>query len=338
MKSVKIIAIALALIGCSGLQLRAQVGGSTAYNFLDVSTSARVYGLGGVNVSLVDDDLMLTDQNPALLGPEMSKMLSFGYMRYIGGTNFAAAKFAHSAGENAAWSAGINYYGYGSITGTDASGMVTGTFSPLDVAFTGSYSRNLGDRWRGAFSLKAIYSSYASYTAWALCTDLGVNYFDEDHDASLSLVVANLGGQVKRFADSYDRLPVDIRLGWSKGLGNTPLTLSITAYDLTRWKLPYYDVGDGTSDPVLKNGFVSNLFRHLVWGLEWRPRDSFYLDLGYNYRTRTDMSTYQRSFLSGFSAGLGMKVRMFSFGVALAQPHTGATTFMLNVSTNFFEL
>jgi hypothetical protein len=336
MKSLKIIAAVAALAG--GSALRAQVGGSTAYNFLDVSTSARVYGLGGVNVSLVDDDLMLTDQNPALLGPEMSKMLSFGYMRYVGGTNFAAAKYAHSAGENAAWAAAINYYGYGSIAATDAAGNVTGKFSPQDVAFSGVYSRNLGDKWRGAFAIKAIYSGYDAYTAWALCTDLGVNYYDEERDASLSLVVANLGGQVKRFAETYDRLPVDIRLGWSKGLGSTPVTLNVTAYDLTRWKLPYYDVGDGTSDPVLKDGFASNLFRHLVFGVEWRPRDSFYVDLAYNYRTRTDMSTYQRSLLSGFSAGLGLKTRLFSFGVALAQPHTGATTFMLNVTTNLFEL
>ncbi len=43
--------------------------GSTAYNFLNVTSSTRIYGLGGVNISLVNEDITVTDQNPALLDP-----------------------------------------------------------------------------------------------------------------------------------------------------------------------------------------------------------------------------------------------------------------------------
>ena len=49
------------------------------------------------------------------------------------------------------------------------------------------------------------------------------------------------------------------------------------------------------------------------------------------------MSTYKRSFLSGFSASVGFRVRRFGLGLAMAQPHTGATTIMLNISTNLYE-
>ena len=70
--------------------------GSTAYNFLNVTSSARVYGLGGVNITSVHDDLMTTDQNPALLGPEMHMQAGINYMRYIGGSNFAGVRFAAS--------------------------------------------------------------------------------------------------------------------------------------------------------------------------------------------------------------------------------------------------
>ena len=62
------------------------------------------------------------------------------------------------------------------------------------------------------------------------------------------------------------------------------------------------------------------------------------MGIGYNYKVRTDMSTYSRSFLSGFSISAGMKVKSFGVGVAFAQPHTGATTFMVNISTNLTEL
>ena len=78
--------------------------------------------------------------------------------------------------------------------------------------------------------------------------------------------------------------------------------------------------------------------RHLVLGLEFLPSDNMYIGLGYNHNVRTDMSTSQRNFLSGLSLGAGMKVKSFGFGVAFAQPHTGATTFMLNLTTSLGEL
>ena len=173
--------------------------GSTAYNFLNISSSAKIYGLGGVNISLVDDDVSTIDQNPALLGPEMSNMLGMNYMHYVGGSNFAGARYAHSAGEHAGWSAAIQYFGYGSIKEATSDGTIIGSFSPKDVSFSGMYSHDITDRLRGGIAVKAIYSSYAEFSAFALATDLGVNYYDADRDLSLSLVVANLGGQVKRF-------------------------------------------------------------------------------------------------------------------------------------------
>ena len=45
--------------------------GSSAYNYLNVTSSARIYGLGGVNITAVEDELGVADQNPALLGWEL---------------------------------------------------------------------------------------------------------------------------------------------------------------------------------------------------------------------------------------------------------------------------
>lgn len=173
----------------------------------------------------------------------------------------------------------------------------------------------------------------------ALATDLGVNYYDPETNLSFSAVVANLGGQIKRFNESYDRLPVDIRLGISKSFGSLPVTWSVTAWNLTRWHLPFYDNGDGTesSSPQIKDKFGSNLLRHLIFAADFIPSEKFHVGIGYNYKTRTDMSTYKRSFLSGFSACAGINVRNFAVGIALSQPHNGATTIMLNLSTKLYE-
>lgn len=326
------------LCALAGVPAAVAQDGSSAYTFLNVSSSSKIYGLGGVNISLVDDDLMSTDCNPALLGPEMTGQIGLNYMHYIGGSNFAGLRYAHSAGEHGAWSASVRYFGYGSMKETLPDGTVVGEFSPKDVAFGATYSRDIYGHWRGGITLRGLYSAYADYSAFAISTDLGVNYYDEERDLSLSMVIANLGGQVKRFNHSYDRLPLDVRLGWSQSFGSFPVRFSVTAWNLTKWKLPYLDAGDGTSEPEMKDSFKSNLFRHLVFGADLIASPNYYIGIGYNYKTRTDMSTYSRSFLSGFSLCGGINVRSFAVGVAFAQPHTGATTFMLNLTCRLDDL
>ena len=136
-------------------------------------------------------------------------------------------------------------------------------------------------------------------------------------------------------------MPFDLQIGYTQSLEHAPIRVSVTARNLTRWKLPYHAIESssytGGDEIVEKSGFVDNLFRHLIFGVEFLPTDRIYIGVGYNYKTRTDMRTAHRNFLSGFSIGGGIKVRMFGIGVALAQQHTGATTLMVNLSTNLFE-
>ena len=314
--------------------------GSTAYNYLNITSSARIYGLGGVNITAVEDELGISDQNPALLGPEMDNQVLIDYMLYMGGSNFAGARYARAINDRGTWSAGIRYFGYGNITAADEFGNINGTFSPKDVNFNGAFSYDITDRLRGGIALKFLYSSYEAYFALAIATDLGLNYYDSDSEFSASIVLANAGGQIKRFNETHDRLPIDLRIGVAKIFPGFPARFSITAWNLTKWHLPYLETGDGTtSEPFAKkDSFSSNLFRHLIFGVDFIPSDRFYIALGYNYKTRTDMSTYSRSFLSGFSLGAGLNLRRFNMGLAFAQPHSGATTLMLNLNLNLNDL
>lgn len=315
--------------------------GSTAYNFLNVTSSAYIYGLGGVNITNVSDNINSIDQNPALLGSEMSGQVGVNYMRYLGDSNFAGARYAHSAGEYGAWSAGIRYFGYGSITSADETGTITGSFSPKDVAFNGTFSYDIYGGWRGGVNLSVLYSSYEQYSALAVATDIGANYYDPERDLSFSIVAANIGGQLKKFNDKSDRLPVDLRVGWAQSFGNFPVRFSVTAWNLTKWHLPYVEINNNgyvDADGVVKDKFSTNLMRHLVFGAELISSDRFYISMGYNYKSRTDMSTYSRNFFSGISLGAGVNARNFKVSAAFAQPHTGATTFMLNLTLNLNDL
>lgn len=337
-KSAHIISTVSLLAFCvSSFKAEAQTG-SSSYEFLEIPTSSRVYGLGGCNVSAIDTDVMLSQQNPALLGAEIESQLGVSYMHYMGSSNFAGARFGHSSGERGAWAAGIRYLNYGEISGYDNTGAFTGSFTPVDMCIEGTYSHDFTDRLRGGISLKMVYSNYEQYTAFALAADLGINYFDPDHDLSFGLALKNMGGQLKRFEDNYDHLPFDVQLGLTKGLGET-FSISVTAWNLTKWNLPYYKHTDADGhESGKKSGFGTNLMRHLVFGVEYMPSDRFYLDLGYNYKTRTDMSNYQRNFLSGFSLGAGFRARAFTVGAAYAMPHKGASSILLNLALDIRAL
>ncbi len=324
---------------CVPMISRAQTGRS-AYDFLEIPTSSQVFGLGGTNIAVIDDDVTLAEQNPALVGPEIDMQAAFSYMHYLGSANFAGVRFGMAAREYGAWTAGIRYLNYGEIAGYDQTGSYTGSFSPQDVVLEGTYSHDFTYRLRGGISMKMIYSNYEQYSAFAMAADLGLNYYDDDHDFSASITLKNMGGQLKRFEESYDHLPFDVQLGIMKGLGSSPFSFGITAWHLTRWNLPYYNHKgeDGEDVSELKTSFGKNLFRHLIFALQYRPNDRLYIDLAYNYKTRSDMSTYQRNFLSGFSAGIGFKARTFSVGAAYAQPHKSGSTILLNIGLNIAEL
>lgn len=314
--------------------------GSTTYSFLDIPASTQAMALGGANISVIDADMMLTTQNPALLGSETGACIGLSYMHYMAAGNFAGFRYGMPAGERGAWAAGMRYLNYGTITATDADGNQMGTFSPQDLLFDATYSHDFNDMLRGGITLKMMYSHYESYEAFAMGADVGLDYYDNEKDLSLALVLRNMGGQIKRFHDSYDRLPFDIQLGMTKGLGSGPFSLSITAWHLNKWKLPYYvhSNENGIETTELKSGFMSNLFRHLIFGLKFAPSENFYLAGAYNYKTHTDMATYKRNFMSGISLGLGFNVRSFSFGAAFAMPHKSATQIMLNLSMDISEL
>ena len=159
--------------------LMAQDGSST-YSFLDIPASTQAMALGGANISVIDDDIMMTGQNPALLGPEIESRVGLNYMHYMGSGNFAGVKYGMGAGEHGAWAAGIRYLNYGSVTATNPDGSENGTFSPQDMVIDGTYSHDFSDYLRGGITLKFLYSNYEEYSAIALGADFGLNYYNSD--------------------------------------------------------------------------------------------------------------------------------------------------------------
>lgn len=298
--------------------------GKTVFNFLRLPHSAHATALGGENITSIEDDLTLAFQNPALLSNVADKSLSLTYTSYIEGSKVASAAFSRQAGERSSWAASVQYMDYGEITETDIANNELGKVSAKDMAFMGSYSYLLSERWSGGVTAKIIHGNYADHTSFAIGVDLGINYFKEESDFSASLVFKNLGGQVKTFDDKHEKLPMNLQLGFTKRLAHAPIRLSATLDDLTHWESAYFNP-DGKD-----LSFGDLLLNHLIVGIEVAPSNTFYLAAGYNFKRGNDLKVDGGSKWTGATLGGGLKLKRIKLGVAYANYHTAASSLVVN--------
>ena len=281
---------------------------NSVFNFLEMPVSAHSTALGGRNISLIEDDASLVFSNPALLSSVSDKTLNLNFMTYLQGCNVGSAAFVKILGE---------------IT---ADNVTVGSFSAMDMALSGMYAYNLNDRWAGGATGKFIYSKYGDYSSVALAVDLGVNYYNENTDFSLSAVARNLGGQVKAVGEIHEKLPFSMQIGFTKGFDHAPFRVSVTLVDLTRWDKDYYFAsGEELSTSKM-------LMNHLAAGVDFLPTDYMYLSLGYNFRKANEMKAAGSSHAAGLCAGAGILLSRFGFGLAYAQYHLSAPSFVFNAS------
>ena len=323
MKTFRLVILSFVMLLCQSA--RGQES-TSVFNFLNLPTSAHTTALGGRNISLIEDDASLIFQNPALLASVSNNSLNLNFMTYMRGSKTGSASFSRIAGERGTWGVGVQFVGYGNMKETLETGEELGDVRALDMAISGMYSYSLSERWVGAAAGKIIYSKYADYTSCGLAVDLGLNYYDEEHDFSVSAVAANLGGQVKAFGEDHERLPFNLQLGFTKSLGHAPIRFSVTMVDISRWSSKYYY--HVSKKP--KGGSI--LMNHFCVGVDIIPTKQFYVAAGFNFRRAYEMKAAGSSHAAGLSAGAGLNIKKFKLGLAYAKYHVSAPTLSVSLS------
>ena len=323
MKTFRLVILSFVMLLCQSA--RGQES-TSVFNFLNLPTSAHATALGGRNISLIEDDASLIFQNPALLASVSDNSLNLNFMTYMRGSKTGSASFSRIAGERGTWGVGVQFVGYGNMKETLETGEELGDVRALDMAISGMYSYSLSERWVGAATGKIIYSKYADYTSCGLAVDLGLNYYDEEHDFSVSAVAANLGGQVKAFGEDHERLPFNLQLGFTKSLGHAPIRFSVTMVDISRWSSKYYY--HVSKKP--KGGSI--LMNRFCLGVDIIPTKQFYVAAGFNFRRAYEMKAAGSSHAAGLSAGAGLNIKKFKLGLAYAKYHVSAPTLSVSLS------
>lgn len=289
----------------------------TEYNFLRLPVSAHAAALGGENITIIEDDPSLGFSNPALAASVSDKTIGVNYMNYMSGANMGSATFNRVINDKMTWAVGGEFINYGSIKEVDENNVQTGTFSANDFAVGGTFTYLLLKNVVGGITAKFVYSSLGSYNSLAMGVDLGLNWYEPEHEWSVSVVARNLGGQLKAYDEKYEKMPIDVQVGVSKRLGTSPLRLSATLVDLT-----HYDYR-----------FVN----HLDFGVDVLLSDNIWIGGGYNFRRADEMNIQsndddESSHMAGLSVGAGLNLERFKINIAYGKYHVSSGSLLINLA------
>ncbi len=289
----------------------------TEYNFLRLPISAHAAALGGDNITIIEDDPTLGFSNPALAASVSDKTIGVNYMNYMSGANMGSASFNKVINDKMTWAVGAIYINYGSMKEVDENNVETGTFSANDVAVGGTFTYLLAKNLVGGITAKFIYSSLGSYNSLAMGVDLGLNWYEPEHDWSVSLVAKNLGGQLKAYDEEYEKMPIDLQFGVSKQLGASPVRVSATLVDLTHYGYRFIN--------------------HLDLGADVLLSDQFWIGVGYNFRRSDEMKIQsndneESSHMAGFSIGAGLNLERFHLNLAYGKYHVSSNSLIVNLA------
>lgn len=331
--NIKIFSLLLAVLPATALAQEY----ASAFNTLRLPASSHAAALGGQNVTLIEDEPTAGWYNPALYANVSDLSAGLDFMTYAAGSTWMGAHFVKAFGERHTMAVGAQYMNYGKMDETDEAGNTLGQFSAKDIVIGAGYTYLLSDRWTGGANLKMMVSNLADYTALAAAIDVGVNYYDDENDLSVSASLQNIGTQLKAYHDGQrTHLPFTLALGFSKGMAHLPVRFHVTMTDVTRWKSSYYVLPENKDkDKSDKVGFGKIALNHFVLGLDILPTDYLYLSVGYNFRRAYELKASGSSHLAGLSAGAGVNVKHFKFGVSYAKYHQASNSIMANVGYAF---
>jgi hypothetical protein len=313
---------------------RSQTGGDHVYEFLNLTSSGLIAALGGSNVSLQVPDLNMAYYNPALLKPEMNKCLALDYVNYLAGINYGTAMYSESSPGTGTFAVGLTYLNYGTFTGADAAGNITGTFKASEYAFSVIYSRTIDTLFSVGINFKPVLSYLEKYSSFGIAFDLGAGWHSRNNLLAAGITLKNLGCQITTYTgESHERLPFEIQAGFSGKLAYAPFRFSLTLRHLEKFDLThdYYPYGVSESGEPGKPEIFENMMRHAIFGAELIPHRNFYICGGYNYQRRKEMQVESKVSSVGLSWGFGINTSLIDLQFARATYHLAGTSTHLSL-------
>ena len=318
----------------------AQVGGISAYEFLNLPNSATVAGMGGHHIALMDDDLSLATRNPSLLNPLMHRRAALSHAFHPAGISNSSLAYGHHSDKlKLTFQGGLQYANYGGdLVRRDNTGQDLGTFSASDFAIHGGVARSFDKRLSVGANLKVISSQLAGFSSLGVGVDLAVHYRDTSGLFGITFLARNAGRQLSSYDEvsGVEPLPFELQVGINKQLRYLPFRFSVIYRYLDRWNVLFDDpdaedesifltFGEEPSQRGAGAVFVDNLARHFVLNGELMigKKRNLRLRAGYNHGLRRELRLTDFRSGAGYSFGFAFRTRRFSVAYGRTTYHLG---------------
>lgn len=323
------------------ISLQAQLGGSSTFKSMTLSTSPRITSLGGKAFGIYDGDINLAVDNPSLIQKDIHQQLSFSNNFYFAGINYGTFAYAHSIERAGTLAAAIKYVSYGQMEGRDASGALTGDFRAGDYVMSLGYGNVFRERWLYGATFKLVYSHLETYSAVGLALDLAGSYHNPEKDITLTAIIRNAGVQLKSYTEEgKEPLPYEVSLGLSKKFKSAPIRLNIIVHNLQKPDLSYDSPDVVTSVNIFgepessATGIVDKIFMHFIFGAEVDIKKPVSIRIGYNHQVRKETALPGKKGLAGITVGTGIHIRQFSIDYGFASYHPSANIHHVGLTVN----
>jgi hypothetical protein len=267
----------------------------STYQFLLLDMSPRAASLGGSFVSNNDDPDVIF-YNPAGMEFLDNTVVSFSFVKYLLDINFASFSYSTEINNIGRFGAAIRYANYGTFTGADDFGNLTGDYTASEGAILLGYSNLLDENFSYGASLELIYSTIAGRSSSGIAMDLGLHYQIPANLIDVGFSILNAGTQMKSYYSTKENLPVAMAFGVSKKMEHIPVRISLDFHDLYEQDI----------------SFVQRL-NNFSLGAEFFLSRVIRLRFGYDNQNRTDLTIGQSAGLAGISLGLGVVISGYTF-------------------------
>lgn len=322
----------------------AQIGGDATTRFLNLPFSARAEAVGGKAYAIVDDDVSLAWQNPALLTSKMHQRATFTYVNYFKGINMGSAAYAHTFDKlNLNLWGGIHFINYGKFTAADEMGNITGNFSVGDYAITAGVSKPFGKFFNIGMNARLNFSQMAEYFSMGAGMDLAASYVSKNKLFVTSVLVRNVGMQFVTYTrGNREPLPLDVAIAASHEFDRLPLRISVVAHNLQKPDMSYVDSSlvnqtDLSGESTYKGpSLASKIMSHFTIAAELYPfKRVISIRVGYNFQRRYELKPTERGRIVGLTYGIGIRIHRFEINYSRAEYFiAGASPNTLSLNIN----
>jgi hypothetical protein len=263
--------------------------GTTGFNFLKITPSAKQAAMAGASIGLESDNSLSGIDfiyNPAATAQK--SIITAGYLAYVADIGIGVVGYSRPSPFSFLKSGGISisYLNSGTIKRTDIAGNELGTFSVSYLNLNAAGNINLANDLNAGLGLKILYGSIDSFSGLGFASDFGFRYHPTIKGLTLGLIIKNLGYQIKSFNTERDKLPLDIGIG--------------AGYNISENINFALDIHKPIDNSILFNLGVEG------WVNRYVALRGGYNSLGKDYKTGGGSDIF-----NGLSVGLGIKVSKY---------------------------